>query len=437
MYIPTKKLLYLFAIGIVISTFPIFLPNLGSILWLCFSGSLLAILTLTAIIIYPLKKITFEMHCPKSLYVGSWDEITVEFKSPLEHSVKALLRIEASSFVKIKPEIGEIILTPQSQKLKFLVKPLRRGKITFSKIVIRITGYLGLWNLQHTSQQAIKSSAIPNLRGVAQYALEFYRNPQARAGVKIDKHRGQGSEFESLREYRPGFDIRTIDWKASARKAKLVCREFRAEKNHDILLVLDSGHLMATEFNGLTKLDYAINAILLLSYMAVKSGDRVGFFSFSDQIQTFLRPGNDEQVVQRISNACNKIPYTFPGSNFTISLEYLLHQQKQRSLIIFFTDFVDSISAEIMKDYLHIISKRHLLLFVSIRDPFLDTSLDKSAQSLLEMHRQVACHDMLNERLLLLKELRRQGIHCLDLFPDDISVPVLNQYINIRRKELI
>ena len=218
---------------------------------------------------------------------------------------------------------------------------------------------------------------------------------------------------------------------------KLIAREFRIERNHDVILALDCGHLMAAKWEGLTKLDYAINALLHVAYVAVATGDRVGFLAFDQKVREFVQPQGKPSIVHTISERCTEISYAFLPSNYVVTFEYLLSHQKKRSLVILFTDFVDRTSAELLREYLFIAAKRHLILFVAIRDPYLNTFVERPAESLVDMHCQVACYSLLEERELLFQDLKRFGIFCLDLFPSQIAVPVLNQYLAIRRRELI
>lgn len=435
--IPTKRTLFLLLLGLPVALLPLFWGDRGVAMWLCYVCVFVLVLFVAPLLVRNMQQAEVTIICPDTLYLESEDTVVLQLVSPLTHQVPILARLETDGAAVVENIDAPTLLRPGENRFSYRVRPLRRGMLQLQQAVVRIEDFMGVWSITYRYQLDKSIRMLPNLRGVSKYAIRFYSNPEARVGLKIEKYRGEGTEFDSLREYIPGCDIRRMDWKASARKAKLVYREFRAEQNHDIILALDSGHLMAAEFNGLTKLDYAVNAILLLCYVAIKTSDRVGFMSFSDKVHTFLKPDTGVHTVERIANECAKLSYQFQPTNFVVAMEYLLAQQKRRALTIILTDFVDSISADLMKDYLFVLSRRHLVLFVSVRNPFLDTYIHEQPGGLLDMHKQVACYDMRDERVLLFRELQRMGIHWLDLFPGDISVPMLNRYLDIRRKELI
>lgn len=437
MLIPTKRLLLALILGATLSIFPIFIGKLGILIWLMYLV-LLSLFLIGEYLLIPLKgKVDFSLKTDKVYYVESSDKIIFTLKLPNTQAVKSHLHIVVKGPVELEQAKEYIIFSPGTNTFSFSIRPLKRGKIVFEEVRLKVLGYLGLWYYQVFLPVKKRSNSVPNIRGVGKYALRFYSDRQAQAGLKVEKYRGEGSEFESLREYLPGFDTRTIDWKASARRAKMFCREFRAERNNDIILALDCGRLMAAELEGITKLDYAINSLLFISYFAIKSGDRIGFISFSNKVHKYLKPRSNLTALDTISHQCEDIGYDFKETNFVVSMEYLLAQQKRRSLIIVLTDFVDTTSAEIMRDYLGLIARNHLILFVAVRDPFLEVHLTQEPKSIMNLHEQISCYHLKDERFKMISELKRLGIHCLDLLPNEISIPVLNRYMDIRRREMI
>ena len=439
MIIPTRRLLLLILIGIPMAGFPIFHPGVGPALWI---GYLLIVVVLAGAdyMIFPRKRsFRCSLTAEKVFYLGNQSFIELQINTPGYFTIQGHLFIKAGGPINIAVPEKLTTLAPGDNTLRYPVSFNKRGNVQFQEVLLRLRGYLGLCWVQTTFSLGLKQKArvVPNIRGVGRYALRFFSDPQMRAGLKVERYRGQGSEFESLREYLPGFDTRTIDWKASARKAKLYCREYRAERNHEIVIVLDCGRLMAAEMDGITKLDHAINALLLMAYLAIKTGDQVGFMAFSDRIKHYLKPHGHLSVLDQISRQCDNISYDFTETNFVIGMEHLLAMQKKRALVIVLTDFVDSISAELMRDYVGLLARRHLVLFVAIRDPFLDANLQPPPRQLIDLHRQVACYHLKDERFKLFSDLKRLGIHCLDVLPHEISVPLVNRYLDIRRREMI
>lgn len=437
MIIPTRQLLLILCLGIPLSILPIFHESVGMAAFLCYLLIVLLLAVFEYIVSYSPRHLVCQLSVPEVSYVEDKDKVTLSLYYSGRMETKAYLFIHVEGPAKLEMPDKSIFLKPGNNSFDYELYPLQRGEAKFREIRVRRKGLLGLWWFQSHFQQKAMTRLLPNIRAVGRYALSLVSDPQKRVGVRVEKYRGEGSEFESLREYMPGFDTRTIDWKVSARKANIHCREFRTERNNEVIIALDSGRLMAAELQGIAKLDYAINATLLLSYFAIKSGDRVGLMVFSDTIEKYLAPQAKLSALDEISKACEKISYRFVETNFVISMEYLFTMQKKRSLVIVFTDFVDVISSEMMKDYLGLLSRRHLVVFVAIRDPFIDQSLECMPMDISDMYRQISCYHLKNERFKLFSDLKRMGVHCLDLYPSRISVPVLNHYIEIRRQEMI
>src|SRR5262249_23545538 len=192
-----------------------------------------------------------------------------------------------------------------------------------------------------------KVDVLPNIRGVQRAALQ-YVDRDAIFGVKIQRERGEGTEFDALRDYVPGLDHRFIDWKHSARHMKLLSKEFRTERNHPVVLAFDTGYLMCEPLDGIARLDHAINAGLLLGWISLRGGDLVGIFGFDAAVRQYLDPQRGLSGFGRVQRAAAGLDYRHEETNFTLGLAELGSRLKRRSLVILFTDFVDTVTAELM-----------------------------------------------------------------------------------------
>jgi uncharacterized protein (DUF58 family) len=268
-------------------------------------------------------------------------------------------------------------------------------------------------------------------------ALKIANQPDARSGLKVERYIGDGSEFESLREYVPGLDHRAIDWKASARHLKLLSQEFRAERNHQVVLAIDSGQLMTEPLDGVPRLDHAINAGLLLGWFGLRTGDRVGLVGFDDRVRTWADPLGGVHNFQRLQRLTAEIAYRRVETNFTLALAEVTTRLRRRSLIVLLTDFLDTITAELMVENVQRLAKRHLVLFVALRDPGVERRALAAPRSLTTLHQAVVADDFARERQVVIERLRRSGVHCIDATPAQFSVQLLNRYLDIKRRELI
>jgi uncharacterized protein (DUF58 family) len=280
-------------------------------------------------------------------------------------------------------------------------------------------------------------SVVPDIQSVRSAALKFFGSREFQAGLKLEEYSGDGSEFDRLREFVPGLDHRSIDWKASARHCKLLSREFRAERNHQVVIAIDTGHLMGEAIAGIPKLDHAINAGLLLCWYSLRAGDRAGLFGFDKDINLYREPLGGLAAFPGLHMASSQLMYTTEETNFTLSLAQLSTRLRQRSLVVLMTDFVDTISARLMEENLQRLSRKHLVLFVAMRNPELEAVSFERPGTIRNMARSVVASDILQEREVVLRGLRRYGIQTIDALPDQISPELLNRYLDIKRREQI
>ncbi len=190
--------------------------------------------------------------------------------------------------------------------------PRRRGRIEITRIWLRWRGPLGLIERVLRIPVARNVDVLPNVRGVHSAALQFFAQ-EAIYGIKSQQQKGEGAEFEALREYAPGLDSRFIDWKHSARHRKLLCKEFRTERNHQIIMAFDTGYLMLEPVDGITRLDHAINAGLMLAWVSLQGGDLVGTFGFDAAVRQYLGPLRGVSSFARIQRATAELDYHHRG----------------------------------------------------------------------------------------------------------------------------
>ncbi|MCA9548292.1 MAG: hypothetical protein KC613_28005, partial [Myxococcales bacterium] len=211
----------------------------------------------------------------------------------------------------------------------------------------------------------------------------------------------------------------------------------RAERNHQVVLAFDTGHLMGEPLGGVPKLDRAINAGLLLAYYSLRAGDRVGVFGFDAQVRHYRAPQAGVRAMAGIQHACAALNYSADETNYTLGLSELGRRLRRRALVVVLTDVVDAITAELMVEHLDRLARRHVVLFVSLRDPALDAVIQAEPRDALDVHRAVVAADLVRERDAVLHRLRRRGVTCLDAAPEQVSVGLINRYLEIKRRERI
>lgn len=383
------------------------------------------------------RNLNVQWRWPQILYIGEDSEL--EVRLTLGDS-----RLSASFDVVC--DLGELLAPPSSARVfvgkgqdaitSLKLSPLRRGNADIHRIWLRWSGPFGLFNRQAVYDLNASVAVLPNLNMVRQAALRFSAR-DALHGIKLQHQQGEGSEFNALREWVPGLDHRSIDWKQSARHRMLVCKEFDVERNHHIILAFDTGHLMSEPIDGIPRLDHAVNASLLLGWASIVNGDRVGLYAFDSRVRQFSKPLGGRHAFSNLQSEAAKLDYRYDETNFTLGLGELLGRLERRSLIIVQSDFVDTITAELMVENLQRLSNRHLVMFVSLRNIGLDRIAKARPDTMRDMVRSVVADDIDHERRVVFEKLRRLGVLCVETTSQTMGADLLNHYLDIKRQELI
>ena len=328
-------------------------------------------------------------------------------------------------------------LPPGEQTKLYIPFSLRaRGVHAITHLALRYPSRFGLFEMLPGWPLDLSVTAYPDISPILSGAIQAQMLPLT-DGARASKLRGEGSEFHQLRDYIAGMDPRSIDWKRSARVNRLISRETRVERNHQIILCLDTGHLMGERLGTLTKLDHAMHAALALTWAGGLAGDNVGFYSFGPRPHAFLPPRPGRAAFGHIQGACTTLPQDVDETNHTLGLTVLNGKLKRRSLVVVFSDFVDSTSAELLVENLAVMQRQHLVLYVTLRDPAITARMRPAHAGLDEVAEAVAAARILQERQAVLDRLNRLGILCLDTAPDRLGPDLISRYIEIKAKEMI
>jgi uncharacterized protein (DUF58 family) len=318
----------------------------------------------------------------------------------------------------------------------FPFTPERRGAAMLQRLWVRWTGPMGLTWKQKIFDLDQSAPVTTDLQSVRDDAVKLFAR-DALFGAKTQIELGEGSEFQALRDFQPGMDRRAIDWKQSARHSALLAKEFRTERNHHVIMALDCGRVMSEPVGGAPRIDRAINAALLLAWACLKSGDRAGFYAFDSapRLSTGVASGLD--AFRSLQLVAGRIDYSTHETNYTLALTTLAGQLKRRSLVVVFTDFTDSTAAELMLESLGRLLRRHLVLFVVLRDEELEVLTEVEPVESEDVARAVVAGDLLRERDTVVTRLRRMGVHIVDAPADRIGPAVINAYLDLKRRDLL
>lgn len=255
--------------------------------------------------------------------------------------------------------------------------------------------------------------------------------------ITFSRQQGAGTEFESLAEYRQGDDPRRIDWRTTARHRRPVVRRYQVERHRDVMILVDCGRLMGSETERGSKLDCAIDAAMILGRVALQSGDRCGLGLFDHQVRGYLPPVSGAASMNALAECVYDAQVAWSESDFTQMFATLQRRQAKRSLIVVISDVVDVETSEQFRSSLLRLQKRHVVLFAALRTPLLARVVAEPVHDLLDASRKAVTFRLMREREEALHSLHRGGIHVLDVLPEQLTAPLINQFIDLRLKNVL
>jgi uncharacterized protein (DUF58 family) len=404
--------------------------------WLVAAALVALALGVDALLAVPPARLAVAVDTPETLAVGEAGAALVSLSAPRALPGLELL-VDLHPDLEPQPPRRVDVAAGVPARIEVPLLARRRGRPTVDELWLRWTGPLGLARRRKRVPLGRAVAVVPSLRAVRGAALRFPGSPALSAGVQVERFLGDGSEFDALVEWVPGLDPRAISWKASARHRKLLCQEFRAERNHQVILALDTGHLMAEPLGGLPRLDHAIASALLLAHVSLRLGDRVGLYGFDRTARAWAEPQGGLGAFARLRAFSAELDYSTEETNFTLGLTELSTRVRRRSLVVVFTEFVDAVTAELMVENLSRLARRQLVVFVALRDPALEALALARPRRLGDVYRAGVAADFVRERERVLARLRRAGVSCLDAAPAEVSARLVNRYLEIKRREAI
>lgn len=325
-------------------------------------------------------------------------------------------------------------LEPDAETYELKIAGRARGRWALERAYMSWRSRFGLIEFTPRPRIGLEITVIPDIRPASNGQIDLAVHASL-DGQKENYAEGEGSAFHQLRDYAPGESLRRIDWKRSARQRRLLSKETRAERNHNVVAVIDSGYLMREEIAGLAKLDHAINAALALAWAAAVGGDRAGLFTYDSAPRLWTPPEPGRQAFPKLRRQLAGLAYEDRQSNPTLALATLGDRLRRRSLIVVFSDFIDTTTAELMVEQLSLLSRRHLVIFVALRDPETDAAALDPVQSMAQAGEAVAAFDLRRDRDLVIEQLHRLGVMVLDVAPSALTARLVSTYLDLKARE--
>ncbi|MFN8010177.1 MAG: DUF58 domain-containing protein [Holophagaceae bacterium] len=374
-----------------------------------------------------------------SLPLGAWSEVRLRLRNPGPRPLRLEVHDHHPVAFDVAGQPRGVALEPGTwAELRYALRPLRRGRHAFGPVQAFLASPWGLWSRDIRLGEPQDVKVYPNFAAVAKYALLATDQRLSQLGVLKKRRRGEGLEFHQLREYRVGDASRQVDWKATSRMRKLISREYQDERDQQVFFLLDCGRRMrALEQeggDGLSHFDHALNAVLLLSYVALRQGDAVGLLSFAGD-KRFLRPRKSVATVNRLLNELYDLDATPRAPDYLEAAREAMVRLPKRSLVVVVSNVRDE-DDETLAPALRLMQKRHLVLLASLRERELDRVLDAKAgepvQDFPGALRAGALHEYLRHRRAAFERLRGLGVQTLDVVPDRLAVSLVNRYLELK-----
>jgi uncharacterized protein (DUF58 family) len=317
------------------------------------------------------------------------------------------------------------------------VTPLERGPAELGDLYIAAENSLGLVRRRWRFDGRTEARVFPDLSAVQRYGTLARRGRLVEAGFRRLRLRGGGGEFDSLREWQPDDEFRMIDWKATARRNKLMVSQYDVERSQTVMLVLDAGRLMTPRIQGQRKFDYAITSALSVASIASLVDDKVGVLAFAGDIREHIAPRSGSRHVSGLVQRLYDLQPRFEESDYAGAFAYLRRRQPKRSLVIFFTDMFDPVASASVLANVAVLSPRHLVVCVLMNDEAIETALATEPVTAADAYRASVAATLGAERRKAVALLAQRGIGVLDVPAADLTVSLINTYIDVKARDLI
>ena len=386
----------------------------------------------------PIQRIAIQREHGQKLSLGVENRVSLHLHNHGRRPVIFTLRDEPPDDFTVSQRVFSGTVQPHQDWIaQYTVTPLNRGIYRFGNFTLRWQGPLGLFVRQECIRAEASVKVYPNLLDIQRYDLLLRRNRLQEMGLRHSRQRGEGTEYERLREYLPDDDFRRIDWKATARRYRPITTEYETEKSQNVFLAIDTGRMMQTPVERISKLDYVINASLLLTYVATGKGDKVGVMTFADQVGAFLSPGQGKGQFYKALELLYAVRPDPVEPDYHYALNYLAVKQRRRSLVVLFTDISSGAGMEALAAHAALLRRSNLLLIVTISDPDVVEAAHLRPGHTLAAYQRAAAAQILEDRRLALDRLRRQGILVLDAPANRLSTEVINRYLELKAQTLL
>jgi len=400
---------------------------------------LLVFTFLDVLILYSAKKgISAKRICPDKLSNGDENPIIIELKNHYTLAIKVNIVDEIP--IQFQKRDFKIIrkLKPTSQdSFQYSLRPTERGEFWFGKLIVYVQSPIRLISRRFNLSEKQMVPSYPSYIQLKKFDLIAAAYRLNEMGVKKVRRIGHTMEFEQIKEYVIGDDIRTINWKATAKRNQLMVNQFQDERSQPVYSVIDKGRVMQMPFDELSLLDYAINASLVISSVALRKQDRAGIFTFSKKVENRVAASRRGMQMNMILEGLYNVKTDFKESDYSRLYADIKRNITQRSLILLYTNFETMDGLHRQLPYLKGIAKNHLLVVIFFKNAELNEFVTKDAEDVKSVYNKVIAEKFLHEKKLIVNELRKYGIQSILTEPKNLTINTINKYLEVKARGLI
>ncbi|WP_370897324.1 DUF58 domain-containing protein [Chryseobacterium gossypii] len=375
---------------------------------------------------------------PEKLSNGDENPVKIDIKNNYSFKIDVRIIDEIPfQFQKRDFLIQKHIESGKNSYFQYILEPKERGEYNFGSLNIYASSLVGFVSRRYNFQKGALLPSYPSFIHLRKYELMALQSEFLLGGIRKVRKLGHTMEFEQIKDYVPGDDVRTINWKATSKTSRLMVNQFQDEKSQRIFMLIDTGRTMKMPFKGLSLLDYSINATMALSHIILKKGDRAGMMTFSKKTENKVAAENKSGQLRKISEALYNIKTDFFESDFNRLYQDVKYSLNQRSLILLFTNFetLDGLNRQLK--YLRGIAKSHLLVVVFFKNAELQTLIHKNPENMQEIYDEIIAEKFEFEKKLIIQELRKYGIYTVYTLPENLNIDVINKYLEIKARGIL
>jgi uncharacterized protein (DUF58 family) len=373
-----------------------------------------------------------------ALMMDSTTQVHLNFSGSARTSLNMDVVVDLPELLTKEPPQLKFVFYPKMENEQVIsTTPVQRGDAAIGPIYLRYESPLRLAQKLAVAEMPQTVRVYPSIGNRREQSLNLMRSRRIETVKRLSRKKGMGREFESLRDYRPDDALRDICWSASARRGKLIVKEFQIERSQPIWVMLDCGRLMRTKVGDRTKLDFAVSAALNLAEVAMFGGDRVGLLAYGRQSLRMVGLGRGDQQLRTIMDQLSGVEGELGEADHFGAASRLLRKQSRRSLIVWITDLPDTAMTPEVYEGASVLLGRHLVIFAAVADPDLNKRANEHVTSTTGVFETAAAMDVLHRRERLIAALRGRGAHTLEVSTQDLSAAVVKEFLSIRERDLL